>query len=183
MIIGLGYKARSGKDTVGGFLETEYSFYRTSFALPLKNAAREIFGLNQEQLFGGLKEVEDPFWKDTPRNILQLLGTECLRRGYADDVWIRACQRRIQGETDVVITDVRFPNEADAILSWGGVVVNVERPYSEAYALVKTKKHQSEIAMENFGAWDYVLENDGTLCDLYKKVDVMMEHLRGLVSA
>lgn len=182
MIIGLGYKARSGKDTIADYLELEYWFFRTAFACKLKKAARVIFGFSEEQLYGPEKEAEDPFWQNTPRNILQIMGTECMRHGYREDIWIKAVERFIEPPSpdEWVITDVRFPNEASAIKSWGGYLVRVDRPPGEHYDAVKTQKHASETSMDAYTDWDYVIKNDGTLKDLETKVDEMVLHFRRL---
>lgn len=180
MIIGLGYKARSGKDTVASILSrfgVEYdegpNIRVAAFADTLKTACGAIFGLDQEQLYGQTKEVPDAFWGDTPRRILQLVGTECLRRGYRDDVWILALQRRIRvgdlaGAKHVVVTDCRFPNELAAIKEWGGVTVRVDRPQGPG-ASGGVTGHSSETALDG-AEWDHVISNEGTLRDLHEKV-------------
>ena len=180
MLIGLSGKARVGKDTVAGYLEDHFGFKRVAFADSLKRACREIFHLSERQLYGDMKEVEDPFWHDTPRNILQMVGTECLRRGYEEDVWVRSLERTIQlgggAEKNWVVTDVRFPNEARAVKSWGGKLVLVDRPDAPTIA---TNKHASETAMEAWGAWDYRLDNNQDLPQLYANIEIMMKELGG----
>lgn len=175
MIIGLGYKARSGKDTIADHLCKKFGFHRGAFAGALKDAAREIFGLSWEQLYGSEKEIVDPYWRDTPRKLLQMLGTECLRKGYSDDVWIRALRRHMllvdearRWTSHWVITDVRFPNEAAAIKEWGGLLWRVDRPTSGASGGVVA--HPSETALDGFAGWDAVIENNSTLEDLYLQV-------------
>jgi hypothetical protein len=174
MIIGLGYKARSGKDTAAAYLRDHFGFVPVAFADALKRACAEIFGLSHEQLYGDQKEVEDVYWRDTPRNILQKVGTECLRHGYADDVWIHALGRKVKNnpETRWIVTDVRFPNEANAIRDWGGRVVLVSRPSAPKPA---TDKHASETAMDAYTGWDYTLDNSSDLPSFYANVEVMMK--------
>lgn len=186
MIIGFGYKARSGKDTAGEYLQVHHKFHRTAFAYSLKEAARVIFHLTDAQLYGDLKEVVDPFWQDTPRNILQKLGTECLRNGYRADTWVKSVEwivkrdpsyKHIDGrpEEDWVITDVRFPNEAQAVKSWGGFVVCVNRPSAPG---IVTNQHASETSMAGYLGWDYVLDNSSDLPQLYANIEVMMGILK-----
>lgn len=182
MIIGLGYKARTGKGEVASWLVRRHGFIEAAFADALKHACREIFGLTESQLYGDQKDRLDPFWDDTPRNILQKVGTECLRRGYRDDVWIKALERELRDpaspetvDVDWVVSDVRFPNEAEAIHRWGGRLVKIERPDAPSIA---TGQHASEIALEKWGGWDYRILNTGTLGDLHKEVDIMLETLR-----
>lgn len=164
MIIGLSGRAGSGKDTVGLWYQEKHGFVCRAFADPLKEAAAAIFHLSEEQLYGKEKEVVDPFWGKSPRKILQLLGTDCVRRVIDDDVWIKSMERCIDGLTHddgrhVVITDVRFPNEADAIRSWGGQVWRVVRP-----GVSDVEAHVSETALDNY-RFDRVLINSGTLAE------------------
>ena len=177
MIIGLGYKARSGKSTVGTYLWTQHIFTRVAFADKLKRCCMEVFGLSRDQVYGDDKEIVDTFWKDTPRNILQTVGTECFRRGYQEDVWIRALERTIQSspKNDYVVEDVRFPNEADAVKQWGGFVVRVDRPGAPGIA---TAQHASETSMANYQGWDYVLDNSKDLPQLWANIEVMMKKLK-----
>lgn len=180
MIIGLGFQARVGKGEVANWLRQLHGFTEVAFADALKASCRIIFGLSHAQLYGDAKDEIDPFWQDTPRNILKKVGTECLRKGYRDDVWVKALQRAIcepggsaphLSSGRYVVSDVRFPNEAEAIHSWGGKLVKIARPDAPKIA---TGSHASETAMSNWTAWDHILVNDGTLDQLHAKVDAMM---------
>ena len=180
MIIGLGFQARSGKDTVAAFLCEQYSFHQIAFADALKEGAKAIFGLTDDQVYGELKETKDPFWEDTPRNILQQMGTECMRKGYRDDIWVKCVERIVRRATDSnwVISDVRFPNEADAIKEWGGSVVRIDRPMNDDFAKVATKLHASEVSMLEYDKWDHVLTNDRGLVELKAEAAAMYKSLR-----
>ena len=171
MIIGFNGPARAGKDTAARTLIYRYGFRRLAFADALKQAAKIIFGLTDAQVYGDdLKEVADPFWGASPRDIMQRLGTECLRQGYADDVWIKALFRQVEPHENYVITDVRFPNEADEVKRWGGRVIRIERPG----ALGETMVHASETAMRGYD-FDGVIVNDGTPEELARKVTSLVE--------
>jgi hypothetical protein len=76
ILIGLVAPKRSGKDTVANYLCSSYGFKKYNFADPLKKGIKEIFGLTYEQLDGKDKEVVDPFWGITPRELFQKIGTE-----------------------------------------------------------------------------------------------------------
>jgi hypothetical protein len=169
MIIGLGFRARVGKDTTADYLVKEYGFKKIAFADALKRGCMEIFGLDYEQCYGETKEIIDEFWQVTPRYILQKVGTECLRNIYDPDIWVKSVQKKVTNGDNWVVCDVRFPNEAVAILEWGGAVVRVDRPGVGATGGIE--KHASEVAMESFDGWDHVLNNDGTFEDLYRQVD------------
>jgi hypothetical protein len=180
MLLGVGFKARSGKDETGKYLQKHFGFTQAAFADKLKKAAMLIFELSYEQVYGDLKDVLDERWNDTPRNILQKMGTECMRNGYAKDVWVRALEMRIRKEginNDWCVTDVRFIEEADAIKAWGGVVVLINRPNLPAIA---TAKHDSETVMEAYTGWDYLLDNSSDLPQLYANIEVMMKRFKHL---
>ena len=179
-IIGISGRARSGKDTAALSL-SEFGFVRRAFADPLKLAAKAIFCLVSEQLYGNAKDVVDPFWGQTPRAILQQLGTECLRNGYAPDVWVRSMERWLamntHGGQKVVIPDVRFPEEPDAILRWGGEVWLVRR--DGAGASGSGADHVSEHALDGATGFSATIDNNGSLADLREKVVALMAVQRG----
>jgi len=179
-IWGIAGRAGSGKDEIARYLVQKHGFIRRAFADGLKDAARAIFGLDGEQVYGDKKEVVDDYWRRTPREILQLLGTECLRRGYGDDVWVRALKRYIDLETRRweptfgdqqawVIPDVRFVNEAEAIRAWGGRLIRVTRDVGD----VGIAGHASEHDLDDYHAWDAEVPNRGTLDDLYQQVEMI----------
>lgn len=178
MIVGLGYKARSGKDTIASYLVKKHNFKQIAFADALKRGCMEIFGLTEEQVYGSLKEVKDEYWNQTPRFILQFVGTECMRNIYDKNIWVKAAGKKIleNPEDNWVITDCRFPNEAAAIKEWNGILVRVDRPQSSASGGIAG--HASETAMDNFKNWDYVIDNQSdTLDNLYIKVDEFVSWL------
>jgi len=197
MIIGVVGFLGSGKGTVGDMLIQDHHYYRLSFADGVKDAVSVIFGWPRELLEGdtdasrAFREMPDVFWSErfgyevTPRYMLQLMGTEAGRDVFHSDIWIYSLEKRMIGKTDVVIPDVRFPNEIEFIRQMGGKVIRVKRgPEPEWYETA----HADNI--ENFNssactsmsiyypsihfsewAWigqrfDHVLENDGTINDL-----------------
>jgi hypothetical protein len=173
MIIGLGYKARAGKDTIADHLVEKWGFKKIAFADALKRGCMEIFGLTYEQCYGNTKEVVDEFWEVTPRFILQKVGTECLRNVYDPDIWVKSVQKKVTNGDNWVICDTRFINEAYAVKSWGGIVVRVDRPNSKASGGIE--KHVSEIEMDNYNEWDHTIKNDGSFSLLYERVDELVK--------
>ena len=128
-LIGIAGPARAGKDTVAQYVCTNLLYRHYWFAKPLKEAARHMFGLSNRQLYGDLKEVKDKRWKKSPRKILQTLGTEVARDMFHKNIWIlRAEQEFINCDRrGMVISDVRYENEAKWIRKMGGVIVHVRR--------------------------------------------------------
>lgn len=202
-LIGISGKRRAGKDTVAQFLTTR-GYFVSAFATPLKDACRAVFGFTHSQVqTAGFpltpaqeqeKSTVDPYWGVTPGWVLQVVGTECFREAFgrkwaaqtgrdpaeAADVWVLAKERFLceARETDkIVITDVRFENEARMIRRLGGKLVRVERPGLPEPADGRSSTHVSETALDAWTDWDYRIVNDSTLDVLFTKVDAMVKEL------
>lgn len=212
MIIGIAGRIGSGKDTIANHLTTTHQFKKMSFASSLKDAVASIFGWDREALEGATKssrewrEQRDEWWSNrlgmdiTPRWVLQYWGTEVLRKNFHDDIWISSLEYKLsRTNDDVVISDVRFPNEIEAIRRSGGIVIQVERgeipawyEYAKNYNRGERKNHQwatSKHHLDKLGIhpseysvvgckFDAVIENNGTIEHLYAQVnDLVQAHL------
>ena len=174
MIIGVAGTAGSGKDARARVLVAGNDFERRALADALRTGARAMFGLSHGQVHGQDKERVDGRWGLSPRQILQRLGTEAMRREFGDDVWIRDLFGHIDARPEIgnwVVPDVRFPNEARAIKAQGGEVWLIKRP---DVVEVGVRGHASEKALDDYRDWDNVVDNDGDLSDLESAVDVIM---------
>ena len=123
--------------------------------------------------------------KPTPRLLLQLMGTECGRQILHPSIWENALfadYKPTGGYSNGphypnwIITDVRFPNEAEAVKKRGGKLIRVNRweelrfkDYKK-YDPPAITKHASETALDNYTDWDYTISNNLTLNDLLIKV-------------
>jgi hypothetical protein len=175
MIIGLCGKAGSGKDTVGGLLAGR-GFETMSFADPLYQAVSAITGLPVEQMKDrSIKETPIPWLGKSPRELLQTLGTEWGRNTIHSELWVMRCMNRCFGIPDVVITDVRFDNEAVAIRANGGVVVQIVR--GAAGLDGETAVHASEAGVSDALIHEHI-PNEGTLDDLASEVNALLCRLR-----
>lgn len=131
-LIGITGAARAGKDTLGSGLALHAGFVRLSFAQPIRAFVADLLGLTVPEL-EPIKEVsQSVLGGKTPRFAMQTLGTEWGRCMMDSDLWVRAAITkaaywRDQGRP-VAITDVRFPNEAEAIRDAGGDVIKITRP-------------------------------------------------------
>ena len=148
----------------------------------------------------------------TPRLLLQLLGTECIRDKVHPNAWVNALFADYKGvnnwsylqeptkeefEKDSIypnwiITDMRFPNELEAVKSRGGITIRVNRTLpcgdvqfngtqEEWEELVKKNKeqsakfnHPSETALDN-AEFDYTIENNSTIEDLIHTVSLILK--------
>jgi hypothetical protein len=209
MIIGFVGFIGSGKDTAADYLVNFHGYRRDSFANTLKDAVACVFGWDRVLLEGRTKEARewreqpDAWWSNrlgrniTPRLMLQLWGTEVCRNGFHDDIWIASLENKMRKTGDnIVISDVRFPNEIKAIHNAGGIVVRIKRGddpewYDAAVSanagpngnttwslskakLAQLKIHASETAWVG-GAIDHTVYNDTTIDALFEQIRCLVE--------
>ena len=103
-----------------------------SFATPLKEAVKQLCLFSDEQVHGDLdaKSLVDPRWGFSPRQAMQMIGTDCVREMLCKDFWVRRMRLAIEESLAriIIIDDVRFGDEADLIKGLGGHVVMIKRP-------------------------------------------------------
>lgn len=190
MIIGVAGFAGSGKGTVADVLVESYGFRKMSFADSVKDAVSAIFGWPRHLLEGDtnesreFRECADQWWSDKlgyemkPRLALQMMGTEAGRDVFHKDLWIHSINNklRLSENKDIVIPDVRFPNEMQAIRDVGGFIVRVRRGKEPVwYDAAKIANMDNNFSlMEKYNvhfsewAWigsrfDYEINNDGSV--------------------
>ena len=165
------------------------------FAGKLKQIASMLTGATLEQLEDqDFKKLDiGPDWGITYRELLQKLGTEAMRNGLHTNVWVNALfadyGKNVWDPTpndfvepNWIITDMRFPNEMDAVKARGGITIRVNRPKAKIstgdsvtdFVLNETKnfgivEHPSETALDNHN-FDFVIDNNGSISDLIDKV-------------
>lgn len=171
--IGIAGPARSGKDTAAGWL-IEQGFRQYSFAAPLKAGLKVMLGLDARHTDGDLKELPLESYGASPRRMMQTLGTEWGRELINDRVWlIRAGEiteewLRSPDVRGVVISDVRFENEAAWLREKGGLLVHLRRAAAHS---VEAHASEAGVAVE---AGDPVVHNDGTIDELFVQLAGIM---------
>jgi len=189
MIIGVCGLMDSGKSTIGKFLVANGSI-PLAFGGAVKDAVANIFAWDRLMLEGDTpesrdwREQKDEFWSEklgydiTPRYSLQLMGTEAGRKVFGDNLWINSVRAQMKDPNrSYVITDCRFPNEADAIREWGGSVIMVRRgeiPYWYTDATNNEMDKHPDIHASEYSVaqchYDYLIKNDGTKQELNQKI-------------
>lgn len=188
MLIGLcGYKG-SGKDTAAAYLVKNHGYERRAFADPLKKHVAALFGINFHEVDklkndpnavveltipSGNALAEDRRIRMLFREFLQRDGTEAHRDvpEMGTDFWVDLTLP-MQGyyvDRNIVVSDVRFENEARRIRYLRGVVVEVVKS-----GLVSKDQHRSE--QINFEP-DYEIFNNGTIEDLYTGIEALLDRL------
>lgn len=179
LLIGLTGRASAGKSTVAAMLEEHHAFSQLALADPILEMLCTLF---EHAGIDGAWAVERAL-KEQPtrlgfsyRHLAQTLGTEW-GRSLSPDFWLRVLKLRLAdlqavGGFNVVVSDVRFPNEAEFITSQGGVVVRVVRDVSPS-----ARPHASEAHTDTLPVTTELL-NFGSTATLLDQVDRLITTLR-----
>ena len=183
MIISITGKIGSGKDTIADII-MQYTPYHDweikKFAGKLKDIAEILSGVPkinfEDQEFK--KQDMGPEWGMTYRDLLQKLGTEAMRNGLHENVWVNALfadyHFNIEEDEQMpnwLITDCRFPNELEAVKTHKGITIKVIRDSGNTIGTT----HASETALDDYTKWDYVVDNNGSFEDLKTQVFSILE--------
>lgn len=200
ILLGISGKVGAGKDEFSDIAVAEYGFIKIPFALALKNEVKEflqkyevsfedrnIWGTQKDKLeefsFGDKigDVIEEHPWLAgkcsgiTFRLLLQLWGTE-YRRAENDNYWVEQTLNASRGHHRVIMSDLRFQNEYDAIRNFGGATIRINRvmeidPSVEA--------HSSETGLDHIRRWNYVIDNDSTLEDYHTSCRYILNEIVG----
>jgi hypothetical protein len=174
-LIGLTGYAQSGKDTLASILVEKYGYSRIAFADKIRDF---LYGINPMvgcsptgylqdlvNLVGWDKAKQEP----QVRRLLQDLGISA-RDLISEDIWVTAALSSVDKDQRVVITDVRFENEAATIKSMGGQIWRVKRT-----GVGPVNNHVSESEMDGYKV-DQIFVNNGTLEDLNVLITTRMRN-------
>lgn len=184
-IIGLtgygGLIAGTGKDTAAKYLKDYYTsqFRSVAYADPIRAAMKVIFGWDDSYFEHPKKNEVDPRFGITPRKAMQTLGTEWGRNLINTDLWLILLDERVApllgAGFDVLVTDVRFDNEADRIRAQGGTIWHIDatkRIISSGAGEGAT--HTSETKGVKFKKGDVKIDNNEILGWMYDQLDAQV---------
>ncbi len=180
-LVALSGHAQSGKDTFAAML-SEFGYQRLALADPLREGLYAlnpiVQGDHQTKPFRVQEIVDDIGWEEAKRmpggeirGLLQRMGTEFGRTVFGPDIWVETLLEKVwKGPRDqrYVITDCRFPNEAQLLGEEGAVIVRVNRP-----GVRPVNDHPSDAGLPE-ELVDYDIQNDGDLHDLWLKAEKFM---------
>lgn len=174
-IIGISGKKGSGKDTFFKLFNkhSPYIYENSKFSDKLREIASSITGYSINYFYD--RNMYDTYledWDMNIREILQKLGLEAMREGFDYDVWIKTFFANYHEENNYMITDVRFPNEIEAIQKHGGIVIRLDGRGDD-----DGDKHFSESALDGFDGYDYVVNNNGSIKDYENEVIKLIDSL------
>lgn len=199
MLIGISGKIASGKDTVADIIVANFrsiggdgnrpagkweKWEIRRFAARLKETVAVLTrtSLADNYTRGGKQKIPAGF-SDSLGVLQQKVGT-ALREHISDNVWIHttlcdffdAIPEDQESRPNVIVTDVRFHNEAEAILKLGGVLIRVNGDPTGCRKFdSRDLEHPSETQLDDYTGFTWVLENDGTLEELAKSVKSVAE--------
>lgn len=169
MLIGLHGRAGAGKDTIAQHLRDKHNYGTLAFATPVKDMLIALGVPRANLMDGALKEQTIDWLGQSPRQLMQTLGTQWGRGLVDDEIWLRHAGRRLQylrRVGPVCITDVRYLNEAQWVRAQGGRIWHVLRDGR----ITSYANHSSEspLPIEDD---DRTLINNGTVEQLLDLVD------------
>lgn len=106
----------------------------------------------------------------TIREVLQVVGTDIFRNMFDDNIWVKAAFNELPDCNCIIFTDVRFPNEANAIKAHHGTIIRINRPTQSI------DSHISETALDNY-PFDHIIHNTGTLQEFETLVKLVMKDI------
>jgi len=169
MLYGIVGKKESGKTTIAEYMAKGYGYILRAFADPLKEMI----------LKAGMCTWEELNTRKTNRSryLMQKIGTEIFREQVDPLYWIKKMDALLRVDIhfnrDVVVHDVRFPDEGDLIHTLGGKLIRVERSGNGK----RKDNHASETAQDAIVV-DYLIKNYGTIPELYCQIDSIVRGVK-----
>lgn len=167
-IIGIVGLKSSGKSTCAEYMVRNYNYHEFAFANPLKKICKILFSLTDSDVHRN-KEQINPNWGITNREILQKFGTDVCRDllpkvfpQITKSVWITIMEKNIKEYEDIIISDVRYPDEAKFIKDNNGIILEIVRP-----ELKNDDLHQSETQKIES---DFKITNDSSIINFYQQI-------------
>lgn len=172
ILIGLKGKIGSGKTTSAEILKEEFTIEEYVMAGPIKKIG-SIMGFTDTELYGTQEEKlkKNPYWGISARHFLQIFGTDICRDALSEkipamySIWLQLFEIHMNKNksTNILVSDIRFPDEADAIQKNGGIIIEIDRtpdePQDSDWENIKHHtQHASEMDMEKIKA-NYVISN------------------------
>lgn len=165
-ILAFGCSSRVGKDTAArAVCAAIRGAERVAFAAHLKAVSAQLFGaygLRGEDYYERHPEKRTQKLPKLNKSPVQLwVEVGCKLREVYPDIWIDRplSETRLNPVRLLVVSDLRFPNEARRVHELGGICVRIDRPDVKL-------RHGSDDELRGFGGWDAVIENTGTVADL-----------------
>ena len=124
------------------------------------------------------KQAFLPEWGMTVGEFQQKLGTEGLRKGVHQDGWVISLMSEYSDKEMWIVTDVRFPNEAEAIRDRQGILIRINGdPTGERSLSKRDLNHLSETALDSYQHFDFIVDNSSSISALQTQAENIVLHL------
>jgi len=192
MLVGVSGQLRNGKDEIADYLSLRLEGYRFAFATAVKEVFCQAFGVDMDFVEEWkVKDSPPPGFDATVRTALQMIGDGF--RKVKSTIWVDRCFEDFDFlDSPVIISDSRYVNELKKVRESGGINVLVYRP-----GFLNDDPNGSEAQIKPFVQYflesggfegvvheghlsnapdliDVFIRNDGSLEDLYVKVDKIL---------
>jgi len=164
LIIGIHGKIGSGKDTIAREIIKEfpeYDFKKMSFGYNVKKIVSILTGIDMRTILS--RKIKTQYleqWHMTVGEMFQQVGTNALRDMLSEDVWIISLFNNIKNGDNIIITDVRFFNEAESVRNRGGFLIKIiGDPKKVNEKDSRDINHKSETELDNYEHFDIVYDN------------------------
>jgi len=179
LIIGISGKIGTGKDTVAREIIKafpEYNFRKVSFGYNVKKIVSILTGIDMRTILS--RKIKNEFlseWGYTVGEMFQIIGTDSIRDNLTENAWIYSLFNNIKDGENIIITDVRFKNEAYSILNRGGYLIRLT---GESMSKDNRKtEHKSETELDNFNMFDMIYENKPPISNIKNLIKELSDKL------
>jgi hypothetical protein len=163
-------KSRVGKDTAAAILSSTLGFPIVRLSSPIKDACHVLFDIPREHLDSAMKEVVDPRYGKTPRDLMVWMTAAVRAQLPVDFFFQRLLSRCPKEAPGIIVPDVRYGPDLDLFRSRKALVLKISRVGAPV-----VHSHEDHIdALE----CDALLKNDGTLQDFEKRVRCVAECIK-----
>lgn len=162
----------AGKDTLAAILKKKYEekglkVRTVAFADWVRDSLKRYYNWDGQKDAAG-------------RTLMQTYATDTVRatdENYWADVTARLALATVHDWDILIVTDMRFPNEYTVMTKYFNInAISTVRVDRGEVVRDGNREHISEHSLERFG-FDYIIDNNGTLEDLEKKVGKLFEAL------
>ncbi|MBD2769572.1 hypothetical protein IC235_16915 [Hymenobacter sp. BT664] len=179
-LIGMSGRRGSGKDTVARLLQRqqpERNWQIRSFGDSIKAVCAALTGEDVAPYYSQKGKAQIvPVFQRTRGEMLQQVGQAL--RAWEPLVWVDAFFARLPPNANVLVPDVRFPNEADLIRARGGLMLRIEGdPLHQRGDGTRDDNHPSETALDDYPHFDFIIHNEGSFQDLERQVQTLRNQL------
>ena len=180
LIIGISGKIGSGKDTIAREIikaYPEYNFRKVSFGYNVKKIVSILTGIDMRTILS--RKIKNEYlseWELSVGEMFQIVGTDAIRDNLSENAWVYSLFNNIKDGENIIITDVRFKNEAYSILNRGGYLIRLTGEPKDVKDNRKTE-HKSETELDNFNMFDLFFENKPPISNIQNLINELSEKL------